>query len=151
MNEVSSLRGTQQPPVSASSKATPTEKVDAVKVDTTAAGSSGQVAGKTLPAGRESAELSSKLRSENADKPNVAEENDTAKEVEDAVASMNSFVQSVQRDLLFTVDNDLDRTVVKVVDTESGDVIRQIPEETFLELARNMKERGELHLVDATG
>jgi flagellar protein FlaG len=37
------------------------------------------------------------------------------------------------------------------VDSESGDLIRQIPEEIFLELARKVKEHGEINLFNATG
>lgn len=71
--------------------------------------------------------------------------------VNDAVAHMNDFVQSVQRDLHFSVDEDLKRTVVKVVDRTTGELIRQIPDDIFLDLARNLKEEGELHLFNAQG
>jgi flagellar protein FlaG len=64
---------------------------------------------------------------------------------------MQDFVQNVKRELQFSVDKDLGRTVVKVVDSESGDLIRQIPEEIFLELARKVKEQGEVNLFNATG
>ena len=64
-------------------------------------------------------------------------------QLDDALESMNSTVQSVQRDLLFTVDDASERTIVKVLDTASGEVIRQIPEQTFLELAQKMKEYAE--------
>ena len=69
----------------------------------------------------------------------------------EAISVMNDFVQSVQRDLHFHVDEELQKTVVKVVDVSSGDIIRQIPEETFLELARKMKEQGEIHFITAKG
>jgi flagellar protein FlaG len=68
-----------------------------------------------------------------------------------AVASINDYVQSIHRDLQFSVDEDLERTVIKVVDGSSGELIRQIPEEVFLELARKLKEDGELRLMNALG
>ena len=71
--------------------------------------------------------------------------------LEVAVASINEYVQSIQRDLQFSVDDELDTTVIKVVDGDSGELIRQIPEEVFLELARKLKEDGELRLVNALG
>ena len=71
--------------------------------------------------------------------------------LETAVASINDYVQSVQRDLHFSVDEDLDKTIIKVVDSHSGELIRQIPEDIFLELARKLKDDGELHLVNALG
>lgn len=74
-----------------------------------------------------------------------------SKALEEAVDTANEFVQTVQRDLHFSIDNETERTVVKVVESSSGDIIRQIPNETFLELARKMKESGEVNLVNATG
>jgi flagellar protein FlaG len=71
--------------------------------------------------------------------------------LEAAVAQINDYVQLVQRDLHFSVDEDLDKTVIKVVDSHSGELIRQIPEDVFLDLARKLKEDGELHLVNALG
>lgn len=75
----------------------------------------------------------------------------TREGIESAVASMNDYVQSIQRDLQFTVDEDLQKTIVKVIDSHSGEVIRQIPDAIFLELARKLKEDGELRLVNALG
>ncbi|WP_045860446.1 flagellar protein FlaG [Teredinibacter purpureus] len=68
-----------------------------------------------------------------------------------AVASITQYVQSIQRDLQFSVDADLEQTVIKVVDGDSGELIRQIPEEIFLELARKLNDDGELRLMDALG
>ena len=75
----------------------------------------------------------------------------SVEELETEVDQVNSFVQSIQRDLEFTVDKELDRTVVKVTDAESGEIIRQIPEDIFLELARRLKDDGELQLVNTLG
>jgi len=69
----------------------------------------------------------------------------------DMVETVNQHVQSIQRDLEFSVDNELEKTVVKVVDSDSGKLIRQIPEDIFLDLARNLMQSGELKLVDAQG
>jgi flagellar protein FlaG len=72
-------------------------------------------------------------------------------DVDHAVTSMNNYVQSIHRDLEFSVDEELDRTVIKVVDSVSGELIRQIPEEAFLDLARRLREDGEIKLIDALG
>lgn len=57
-----------------------------------------------------------------------------------AIAEMKRYVQSVQRDLQFEVDEESDRTIVRVVDSETGDVVRQIPAEEFLQMAKRMEE-----------
>lgn len=60
-----------------------------------------------------------------------------------AVRDINSFVQTQQRNLEFSVDEDTGMTVVKVVDPQTGDVIRQIPSEVALNLARALQEGDE--------
>jgi flagellar protein FlaG len=47
-------------------------------------------------------------------------------QVEDAVATIQEFVQSVRRSINFAVEDGSGRVVVKVTDAGSGDVIRQI-------------------------
>lgn len=45
----------------------------------------------------------------------------------------------------FSVDKDLDRTVVKVVDSKTKETIRQIPSEEWLYTAKRLKEFSELN------
>lgn len=55
-----------------------------------------------------------------------------------------------QRQLEFSIDSDSGRDVVKVLDGESGDVIRQFPSEDVLKLARAAKAgKGGLFLGEA--
>lgn len=60
--------------------------------------------------------------------------------VEDAVIAIQSFVQSIRRDLNFSLDDSSGRVVVKVTDGASGDVIRQLPSEEALRLAESLEE-----------
>lgn len=73
------------------------------------------------------------------------------KDVKAAVAQINDYVQLVQRDLQFSVDDYLGATVVKVIDRNSGDVIRQIPNDVALDLARNLKDKMDIQLLEASG
>ena len=61
-------------------------------------------------------------------------------QIEDAVASIQEFVQSVRRSINFSLEDGSGRVVVKVTDAESGSVIRQIPSEEALRLAENLSE-----------
>ncbi|MBU3056659.1 flagellar protein FlaG [Pseudomonas indica] len=61
-------------------------------------------------------------------------------QLEDAVSSIQEFVQSVRRDINFSLDDGSGRIVVKVTDAASGDVIRQIPSEEALKLAESLSE-----------
>jgi flagellar protein FlaG len=69
-----------------------------------------------------------------------ADNNVTEEQVADAIDSIQSFVDSNQRNLSFSVDEDSQRSVVSVTDASSGDVIRQIPSEEVLELAQRLQE-----------
>lgn len=59
-------------------------------------------------------------------------------ELDSAVASMQSYAQSVKRNLDFHLDDSSGRVVVQVIASDSGEVIRQIPSEEALELAANL-------------
>ncbi|MGQ7818037.1 flagellar protein FlaG [Metapseudomonas furukawaii] len=57
-----------------------------------------------------------------------------------AASSIQEFVQSIRRNLNFDVDDSSGRVVVQVTDSESGEVIRQIPSEDALKLAESLSE-----------
>lgn len=69
-------------------------------------------------------------------------------ELDEAVSQLNDFVQNVQRDLQFEVDNELGQTVVRVVDQQTREVIRQIPDEVALRLAENLQQDEPLTLFN---
>lgn len=59
-------------------------------------------------------------------------------DLEKAVTDIRNFVQAAQRTLDFSIDDSTHRVVVKVIATESGEVIRQIPSETAMKLAQSL-------------
>lgn len=61
-------------------------------------------------------------------------------ELREAVSQINGYVQSVQRDLSFSVDEGSGRSVIKVIDRDSGETVRQIPSEEVLALASYLKD-----------
>jgi flagellar protein FlaG len=61
--------------------------------------------------------------------------------LEGMVADLNEFAQTVvQRQLQFSVDEESGKTVIKVIDTETEEVIRQIPPEVILEIQKRLGE-----------
>ena len=60
--------------------------------------------------------------------------------VEDALTSIQESTQAMQRNLNFSIDDSTGRMVVKVTDSKSGDVIRQMPTEDALRLAESLDE-----------
>ena len=61
-------------------------------------------------------------------------------EIAKAVRNVSGYVQNVSRELNFSIDSELEKTVITVIDEETGDVIRQIPSEDILEMARNIAQ-----------
>ena len=59
----------------------------------------------------------------------------TSTQLQEAVSQINEFVQKIERDLSFSHDESSGKTVIKVVDSGSGELIRQIPSEEVLALA----------------
>lgn len=76
-------------------------------------------------------------------KPSTAEQSrevleKTRESLASAVEKMNEYVRSTQRDLQFSYDEELSSTIVRVLDRQTKEVIRQIPDEVFLKLARSL-------------
>ena len=82
-------------------------------------------------------------------KPQHADIKQMQEHVEAAVAQMNEYIQSTQRDLHFSYDKAAGETVVKVLDRTTQEVIRQIPDETFLKLAHSKDADGNFQLFSA--
>lgn len=69
-------------------------------------------------------------------------------DLEQAVTDIRKFVQAAQRNLDFSIDDSTHQVVVKVIATDSGEVIRQIPSETALKLAQSLHDASSV-LFDA--
>jgi flagellar protein FlaG len=71
-----------------------------------------------------------------------------SEELEAAVKQMEQFFQSVHRNLEFSIDDKSGKVVVKVIATETGEVVRQLPSAEALKLADSLKNANSL-LFDA--
>jgi flagellar protein FlaG len=61
------------------------------------------------------------------------------KDLEQALSRVREVFQKADSRLEFSVDPDLDRVVVKVMDGDSGTVIRQIPQQEVIDLAKRLE------------
>ena len=75
-------------------------------------------------------------------------ENYKTQNIDDAVQDINEHIQAAHRELLFSVDEDSGRTVIKVMDMNTKEVIRQIPNEEALKFARMIEEGADLELIN---
>ena len=55
-----------------------------------------------------------------------------------AVEKLNKFIAPTMQTIEFSMDSELDRMVVKVVDTATRQVLRQIPNEEVLAISRTL-------------
>jgi len=68
--------------------------------------------------------------------------------IEQAVQRMNDHVQLVNRQLEFKIDEDSGRTVITVLDSDTQEIIRQIPDDEALRFAQKLQQGDELELFD---
>ncbi len=70
-------------------------------------------------------------------------------ELEEAVERLNKMMESGKRGLGFSVDNQINVTVVTVKDSNTGEVVRQIPSEAVLRVAHRIEDlKGILYSKD---
>jgi len=60
--------------------------------------------------------------------------------LQEAVTKANAVIRQVDSHIQISIDRDLNRPVVKVVDSQSGQLIRQIPAEEMLEIAKHLSQ-----------
>ena len=65
-----------------------------------------------------------------------------------AVSRFQDYVQQARRDLEFTLDEKSGRQVIKVIDSQTKEVIRQIPPEELLAIARSFAADRDARLLD---
>lgn len=63
-------------------------------------------------------------------------------QLQSAAEDGNSFLKAVRRNLEIQVHKETDEMVVKVVDSETGDLIRQVPSEEMLKFLEMLKKQG---------
>lgn len=115
-------------------------QVKSVSASSLVGGAQGQKTGNDLPP---IAEAAKPVAVETVNSQAVQEK------VQAAVAQMNEYIQSTQRDLNFTYDPGSGETVVKVLDRKTQEVIRQIPDEVFLHLAQQLTPDEPVSLISA--
>ncbi len=79
------------------------------------------------------------------------EETGEVRKVKEALAGALKADLNSQRNISLEVEGDLNIIIVKVIDKESGDVIRQIPIPESIELSKDMRERMSRELKESSG
>jgi flagellar protein FlaG len=63
-----------------------------------------------------------------------------AEALQEKVTELNNYMQNFNRSLQFTVDDSSGDTIVKVIDSDTDEVVRQIPSQALLDV-RNAAEK----------
>ena len=112
-NSLSTLRPTASAQAPAEPRATAVEEVGAV--------------GTSSDAARSKVEL-----------PASSPPETTAQDLKGAVEQLNGFMQAIKRELQFSIDDSSGRTVIKVIDSETQEIVRQIPPEQVEQMLREL-------------
>lgn len=77
----------------------------------------------------------------------IEEEKESKQTLDDTVKKLNSYAQTINRNLQFNIDTDSGKTVVKVIDADTDELIRQIPNEEALQMTKKLDQ----NLVNESG
>jgi flagellar protein FlaG len=97
----------------------------------------GYQANTTAPAGRLTADVRLIGQSGTAGEEQGGEQGPS---LDSVVSDLNLMVRELHRELRFAIDQDSGETVVKVVDRQTEEVVRQIPSEELVRLRKRLEE-----------
>jgi flagellar protein FlaG len=60
--------------------------------------------------------------------------------LEQTITQLNDYVQSIQRELQFSIDEESGDTIVKVIEKATNEVVRQIPAEDLMETLKSLNQ-----------
>lgn len=75
----------------------------------------------------------------------------SSEEIQEIADSVATMAQTLNRELQFSINTDIDETVITVLDRNTGETVRQIPSEEIVRLAERMQEYSRDQLDSATG
>ncbi len=70
----------------------------------------------------------------------MTESKPSSETVAEAIVQFQEHVQNLRRELEFSFDEQSRRVIITVHDADTGDVVRQIPSEEFIKMARHLQE-----------
>ena len=65
---------------------------------------------------------------------------DLQKNLKEAINLLNEQMRATGRNLNFSLDQALNRTIITVKNSHTGEIVRQIPDETVLRVAHNIEK-----------
>ena len=130
-NEISSMTQASMPARSPAKDSSLFAKTD--RVATSNASGSTAETGKALPSDGKQLPVQGEAQ---------PQQSESQVKLSEAVGQINDYIQTVQRNLSFSMDDENGKTVIRVIDSDSGELIRQIPDEEVLALANYLQDVG---------
>jgi len=86
--------------------------------------------------------LTDEISNENLlkEKERSTDDQDTSLALQDQLSMVSEFAKKLHNELEFSTDDDSGRTIVKVINKETEEIIRQIPSDEFLRMSNSMDE-----------
>jgi flagellar protein FlaG len=93
-----------------------------------------------LPPSMQQSRRETQFQAKPEEQHNTALEKSPEKEMQKAVDEINAELHSFNTELNFTVDKETDKMVVKIVNSKTHEVVRQIPGEDALRISARIKK-----------
>mgnify|MGYP006186636305 CR=1 FL=1 len=72
----------------------------------------------------------------------------TTEQIEQTVDEIRRQIAPVDQNLLFTIDKDTGKTIVRLIDSSTKEILRQIPSEELVAIARALGKSGQSGLIE---
>ncbi|PTN13136.1 flagellar protein FlaG [Nitrosomonas aestuarii] len=103
----------------------------------------------TLPVSQNSQTNSNKIvSSESTNLASIEQNSNSDKHIEQAIEKIQETVNNMAQNLRFSIDEDTGKTVIKVMDAQTQELIRQIPSQEAISIARTLDKVQGLLLDD---
>jgi len=106
-------------------------------------------AGSSSSAGRPAADMQARPDPSLVGQAQTAKDGESENSLADVVSDLNELVRDLHRELQFSVDKDSGDTVIKVIDKETEEVVRQIPSEELMHLRKRLEQAAGLIFHDS--
>lgn len=70
--------------------------------------------------------------------PKADNKSEAEEQIKQAVQKIQGVVDNLAQNLLFSIDEETGKTIIKVMDAHTDEIIRQIPTEEAIEIARTL-------------
>ncbi|MBZ0105903.1 MAG: flagellar protein FlaG [Sulfuricella denitrificans] len=109
-----------------------------ITLNTSSPAQPAQLSGQPVSSGATKAVADTPAPGSTVEQPQAAAKQPTTEQLKGAVDSINQAMRQSNRGLEFSVDSATKRPIVKMVDMETGEVIRQIPSDETLAISRSI-------------